>query len=71
MKIRVPKRKKKFNSYEKKLAEEMANNPLVGQPGTVTVVNISHDSWCNHFNGGECNCNPDMDYQPVVGEEGE
>jgi hypothetical protein len=23
-------------------------------------VTIAHDSWCRHFEGGACNCNPDV-----------
>jgi hypothetical protein len=67
--MKIRRKKKTKHNYQERLEEDMASNPLIGAPGTVTMVNIEHDSWCNHFNGGRCNCNPEMGYQPMFGDE--
>ncbi len=42
-----------------RIAEARARGQL--RPGTVHVVNVQHDEWCNLLNGlGPCNCNPDV-----------
>jgi len=30
------------------------------QPGAVTLVEIQHDYHCQQFNGGTCNCKPNL-----------
>ncbi len=37
---------------------ESGEYPLV--KGALTHVEIQHDDWCQIFNGGQCNCNPEI-----------
>jgi hypothetical protein len=48
---------RKHNYYEKlmKLVEE-SKVP----PGQVTNVDICHDDWCGIYEGGYCNCEPEI-----------
>jgi len=51
-----------MHEYLKKIVE--ANEKVKFQPGKVTHVQVTHDKWCKIFNGGECNCNPDISMIP-------
>jgi hypothetical protein len=28
--------------------------------GMMHLINVEHDSWCQHFAGGVCNCSPNV-----------
>ena len=33
--------------------------------GGLVLVHVFHDGWCAVFEGGPCNCNPDIRYERV------
>jgi|SRR5579862_3341933 len=34
-------------------------------PGSVTIMHVHHEDWCQHFKGGECDCRPDVEFESV------
>lgn len=58
--------------YVKKMVRAYEVNKNLFKPGTVSIVNIYHDDGCEIFQGGECNCNFDMELEvkPKVRIEG-
>ena len=52
------------HNYKKKIEELVKENKLPSTPG-VYVLHIHHDPRCNFFQGGECNCNPDLEIQQI------
>ena len=51
------------HNYLTPIFEAIANE----QPdrGRLTIVNISHDDWCEVYRGELCNCNPEISFQPL------
>ena len=37
------------------------------KPGDVNLVRIFHDDWCAIYEGGWCNCDPDVVFEGVQG----
>ena len=31
----------------------------------VSITNVRHDSWCDVYHGGVCNCDPEIEFQPL------
>ena len=44
-------------SYLRQALEHMKH----ARPGEVIHVEIRHDDWCPIFEGGPCNCDPDVE----------
>jgi len=44
------------------------DEPLAFKPGSVSMVNISHDDWCGYFRGLECNCVPEIQQRVLRAE---
>jgi len=53
------------SKYMKKLLKNIGNKQLT--PGFHPVM-IKHDSWCNIFKGGACNCNPEIETPTIAGK---
>jgi hypothetical protein len=55
--------------YKQRLLNDAAIRIKAGliQPGKTTVVRVAHDDWCAIYNGGECNCDPDISYHELEG----
>ncbi len=34
--------------------------------GRVTFTNVRHDKWCDIYSGGVCNCDPEIEFQPLA-----
>jgi hypothetical protein len=54
-------RERKRQRYDKRLqaAIERAKEQGIIKPGTVCLIDVEHDPWCNTQHGGNrCNCNP-------------
>lgn len=50
-----------MHNYEKKIQKMLAEGKLpTPERGKVYDSKVSHDSWCRIYNGGECNCDPDI-----------
>jgi hypothetical protein len=58
--------KHKLSSHQKKVLAVLEKNQAIQKPGVHHVVLI-HDNWCGILNGGECNCNPDINYVTADG----
>jgi hypothetical protein len=46
------------HNYMKKLLSLFLAGELL--PGSVHINDIAHDEWCAIFQGGYCNCDPDI-----------
>jgi hypothetical protein len=46
------------HNYFEKVMEFLAKNRRA--PGYVGHITISHDKWCGVWQGGTCNCNPEL-----------
>jgi len=49
-----------LHNYEKKIIQLQAEGKLPAERGKVYDFKVAHDDWCRVYNGGECNCDPDM-----------
>lgn len=47
-------------NYQKKILELTSQGKIDQTPGTVTLIDVKHDTWCNFFKGGSCNCQPEI-----------
>lgn len=48
-----------MHNYVRRIKELAARGELE-KPGHVGQVMIAHDTWCNVFSGGRCDCSPDI-----------
>lgn len=46
-------------NYLKALLEHL--NETDQEPGSVRRVEVRHDSWCSVFEGGVCDCEPEVE----------
>jgi hypothetical protein len=51
-----------------KAASEAMESGLM-ERGGVTITNVRHDSWCDVYSGGVCNCDPEIEFQPLARPE--
>lgn len=59
------------HNYQKKIARLIAEGKLNTNIG-VHMLNIQHDDWCAIFDGGLCNCDPDIELaEPVWDKNGQ
>ncbi len=61
IKLKIP----AHHNYFPKL-ERLANTGSF-PPGTITNVYVRHDDWCAIFDGGVCNCTPDIELDQDAG----
>jgi hypothetical protein len=54
------KRSRNEKGYIGRVFEMLQTGELPMQPGTVTMLNVQHDVWCDKLKDGECNCSPDF-----------
>ncbi len=64
---RVPGVHNYLEPYLKAAFEAMEAGLL--EPGGMTIANIRHDAWCNIYHGGICNCDPEIEIQPLARPE--
>ena len=59
------------HNYLRLLAEATAEAVESGlmERGRVTLTNIWHDDWCEIYRGGVCNCDPEIEFQPLARPE--
>lgn len=50
------------HNYQKKFAKMIASGNVKLRAGKVGEIWIAHDDWCKVFNGGVCDCDPDISY---------
>ena len=59
------------HNYIKKINRLYAEGKLNTNVG-LHMLNISHDDWCDIFDGGLCNCDPDIELaEPVWNKNGD
>ncbi len=51
----------------KATSEEIESGLL--ERGRVSITNVRHDSWCDIYGGGVCNCDPEIESQPLARPE--
>ena len=51
-----------------KAAFEAMETGLI-ERGRVTIANVMHDEWCDIYRGGICNCDPQIEFQPLARPE--
>jgi hypothetical protein len=42
---------------------------LLNVPPGISNLEVRHDDWCLIYNGGECNCDPDLYLHPATSVE--
>jgi hypothetical protein len=47
-------------NYIAKQMEFIRQHPELIQPGKLVNFAIAHDDWCSLFDGGPCDCDPDI-----------
>jgi hypothetical protein len=47
-----------LHNYQREMLRRLEHRPL--KPGTVTHVEVQHDSWCGFYLGDLCNCSPNI-----------
>lgn len=55
----------KHNCYEKLMA--LREQGLI-PPGSISEVDICHNDWCEIYEGGYCNCDPDIKLHEAFGQ---
>jgi hypothetical protein len=64
----VSQRRFKLSRYLGKVMELHQKQKAVQQAG-LHHIRVSHDDWCALLRGtGECNCNPDVEYTAIEGQ---
>jgi hypothetical protein len=58
--MRDNKQRYKLGNYQKEIMKAIFHGVISQTPGAVTIFDVKHDSWCNFFKGGICNCQPDI-----------
>ncbi len=52
------------HNYRKKIQELAKENRLPSKSG-VYILHIFHDPGCKFLQGGDCDCNPDLELQHI------
>jgi hypothetical protein len=52
----------RLHNYWEKLLRFVEQWPL--PPGRITEVDVCHDDWCAIYQGGYCNCDPEIKLRP-------
>jgi hypothetical protein len=55
-----------MHNYLKKLAQLQSDGKVPGELGKAYDARIAHDNWCRVYNGGECNCDPDISFIEIT-----
>jgi len=56
---RKRRKRSKHNYMENNYANEVIRQGLDAEPG-LYITDVYHDDWCAFFDGGVCNCKPDV-----------
>lgn len=54
----------KESTYEKLLKKHISEMKI--EKGTIHHIEVHHDEWCAHFDGGECDCEPFVFSGPAI-----
>jgi len=57
-----------MHNHMNKLAQLYRQGKIPRQPGKEYSVKICHDSWCRIYVGQECNCDPDIVWTEITGQ---
>ena len=64
---RVPGVHNYLEPFFKATSEAMKSGLL--ERGGMSIANIRHDKWCGIYCGSICNCNPEIEIQPLARPE--
>ena len=53
----------KTHNYERIIKKMIAEGKIPASVG-VSHIYVMHDDWCEIYNGGYCNCNPEVTFNP-------
>jgi hypothetical protein len=56
---KVPKRRQTHNHVRKLLYLQRVG-AIQAKPGDMSKVDVAHDDWCHIWDGGYCQCDPDV-----------
>ena len=51
-----------MHNYLKKLEKLQREGRVPAEVGKAYDGKVAHDDWCHVYNGGECNCDPDISF---------
>ena len=57
-----------MHNYEKKILVLQAEGKIPTTPGKTSSIAVGHESLCNIYYGGECNCDPSITVTEVTNE---
>ncbi len=57
-----------MHNYLKKLDKMRREGKFPVESGKQYSAKVSHDSWCQVYDGGECNCDPDISFVEVTAQ---
>ncbi len=60
-----------MHNYLKKLQRLQLEGKVPIELGKSYDTKISHDNWCQVYNGGECNCDPDISFVEITEKKAE
>ena len=49
-----------MSNIQKKIAKLLSEGKLPAEQGKAYDYKAAHERWCLVYNGGECNCDPDI-----------
>ncbi len=55
-----------MHNYLKKLQQMQREGKVPIEKGKQYSARVAHDNWCQTYNGGECNCDPDITFVEVT-----
>ena len=60
-----------MHNYLKKLERMQREGKFPIEKGKQYSAKIAHDDWCQTYNGGDCNCDPEISFVEVTAENSE
>lgn len=54
------------HNYLKKLAKLQREGKVPAEKGKAYDARVAHDDWCQSYNGGYCNCDPDITFVEIT-----
>lgn len=54
------------HNYYRKLMDLVEQGQV--PPGRISDVDVYHDAWCRIYQGGYCNCEPEIKLPPLPGQ---
>ena len=49
-----------MHNHIRKIMALVQKGALRAEPGSIQSIDVAHDDWCKIFDGGLCQCDPDV-----------